>query len=525
MSLPEVSRPVAAHAGDGRLTASPRPQTLSTPPPPSHPPSPLCGRGTPNSWRSRGEWDACSAATGGQATTPRTSVSYGNQKPKTGGASGLGRDDGPAEKPPPSERVTDYGWPVLPDPPSPNTKLTPRQLTSQRAAFILAVSVLNLALAAVACFGNTGLVVFVFILFFKSRDFLSSAVSLVCLAGTSARRRLRPPAPVSRRWILSLIPAYSESEEQLIKTVYSLRDNGCGPHRQVNVRRTGGGELRITAGFMRDAPVIVIEKVRNGGKKDSLYAFGQFVRRRAEGFVGKVTCLPGCVTMVAVRKEMTGAISKNLGTDRRLTYCMLSQGRGLRTIPSCPAPSPRRWRPSRSGTTSTSAGGGGSNAYFNNYFYCAGDNMALVTRAAAAVDVARQTLVYYRVLNTVLFVRALAGAFSIRDVLPLVVVGQFPVVWFLVCLAAEPPPLRRRAHKILLGFLINQLVSPFMSIVVFSAVAMNLGNAVWGMSGVTASSAPAAPVEDGLSKAQEGKAGVRQPRSPAPRPPSPPQVL
>jgi hypothetical protein len=30
------------------------------------------------------------------------------------------------------------------------------------------------------------------------------------------------------------------------------------------------------------------------------YTFGQFVRRRAESFIGRVTCLPGCITMIAV---------------------------------------------------------------------------------------------------------------------------------------------------------------------------------------------------------------------------------
>lgn len=37
---------------------------------------------------------------------------------------------------------------------------------------------------------------------------------------------------------------------------------------------------------------------------------GTVVRRRAESFVGKVTCLPGCITMISVREEMAGAIRK-----------------------------------------------------------------------------------------------------------------------------------------------------------------------------------------------------------------------
>ncbi|KAK1982906.1 chitin synthase-domain-containing protein [Colletotrichum cereale] len=666
MTPPEITRPTAAHTEDKRWTVKTLTQRLSTHLSPYHPPSHVSRPGTPNSWRSQGEWDAYSAASDSRPTTPRTSISSrgsdGNQKRKTV-ASRLGQDHGFVEKP--SEFVTDYGWPILHDPLNPGKKLTPRELTTQRIIFILVVFVLNIGFAAIACFGNTGLVSLIFILFVKCKDFLSSVLSMVCLTGTSIYHCFRPPAPVSQRWILSLIPAYSESEEQLIKTVYSLRDNGCDPHKQVmcivldgkprNIKsefsrivadferpyhslKYKKSTLKITAGFMQDVPVIVIEKVKNSGKKDSLvlthdlfnaprenmptytrllreeiwgsilpqltegtdfrafdmvfctdadsvihkgcvaklanalardknaiatcglvlvelepgyewsfwnlyqqlqYTFGQFVRRRAEGFIGKVTCLPGCVTMVAVRKEMAGAIAKyarpvkenwvvhhqvqNLGTDRRLTYCMLSQDKKLRTIfvpdavSETVAPQSfkhyvhqrRRW---------------GSNAYFNNYFYFAGENMILITRIAAAIDIARQTLVYYRVLNTILFIRALVNAFSILDILPLLVVGQFPVIWYCVCLAVEPS-LRQRAHKIILGFFVNKLVSPFMSIIIFSAVAMNLGNAVWGMSGVTASSAPATPLKDELSKAEEGKAGVQRPESPISRPPSRPEVL
>lgn len=667
MARPEISRPKSVRTEDKRWTVKTLGQRLSTQFTDPRAPSRVFRPGTPNSWRSQGEWDAYSAASDSRPTTPRTSTStrgtiYHSRR-KTNG-SNLSQDDGFSEKP--SKFVTDFGWPILSDPLNPNKKLTPRQLTTQRIAFILIVFCLNIGLAAVACFGNTGLATLVFILFVKCKDFLSSLLSLTCLIGTSIYKHFRPPAPVSQRWILSLIPAYSESEEQLIKTVYSLRDNGCEPHKQVmcivldgkprNIKREFSrivadierpyhslkykkGTLKITAGFMQDVPVIVIEKVKNSGKKDSLvlthdlfnaprenmptytrllreeiwstmipvltegtgfknfdmvfctdadsvihqgciaklanalarqkdaiascgivlvefepgyewsfwnlyqqlqYTFGQFVRRRAEGFVGKVTCLPGCVTMVAVREEMAGAIAKyarpvkedwvvhhqvqNLGTDRRLTYCMLSQSTKLQTIfvpdavSETVAPQSfkhyvhqrRRW---------------GSNAYFNNYFYCGGDNMILITRIAAAIDIARQTLVYYRVLNTILFIRALVHSFHIMDILPLIVVGQFPVIWFCICLAVEPA-LRSRAHKIILGFFVNKIVSPFMSIIIFSAVAKNLGNAVWGMSGVTASSAPAPLPKDKLSEAEEGKGGgLQRTESTISRPPSPPEVL
>ena len=73
-----------------------------------------------------------------------------------------------------------------------------------------------------------------------------------------------------------------------------------------------------------------------------------------------------------------------LGTGRRLTYSMLSQGKHLRTLFEPAAVSEtvapqslkhylsqrRRW---------------GSNAYFNNYFYLLGEKMILWTQAAAFI--------------------------------------------------------------------------------------------------------------------------------------------
>lgn len=138
----------------------------------------------------------------------------------------------------------------------------------------------------------------VVILAIKSKDFLSSVLSATVLFCQWVHRGIRPAEPpVPRQWICSLIPAYSESEEQIVKTVYSLRDNGVGQHKQVMVIVLDGkprdvrshmtevireferpyvslkwkkGVLRITVGFMEDVPVIVIEKVNNAGKKDSL---------------------------------------------------------------------------------------------------------------------------------------------------------------------------------------------------------------------------------------------------------------
>ncbi|KAH8893906.1 hypothetical protein GQ53DRAFT_859947 [Thozetella sp. PMI_491] len=538
-------------------------------------------------------------------------------------------------------------YPDIEDPVDPARVLTRKDLIKQRILFFSIVLFLNLAFAMIELFAHHGTIIFVAILFIKSKDFLSAIITPIGLMVRSGYHFVKPLTPVPSQWILSLIPAYSESEEQIVKTIFSLRDNEVEPHRQVMVVLLDGkprdvrkhmtrivrefhrpyvslkfqrGVLNIIAGFMEDMPVIVIEKVKNAGKKDSLvlchdlfnyprpnmplytkllrgemwqdilpiltgvpgfsqfnmvfctdadstiykgavarlanaikrdqnaiaacglvlveyepgyewsfwnlyqqfqYTFGQYVRRRAEGFIGKVTCLPGCITMIAVREEMAGAIRKYaepitgplvihhqvqyLGTDRRLTYSMLSQSKKLRTLFEPEAVSEtvapqslehylsqrRRW---------------GSNAYFNNYFYLMGESMIPITRIAACVEVFRLTMVYYRILNTCLFIKGLTKQANFLKILPLLIIGQLPSMWFLASTFLEKE-LKKRARKLILGYLINKCISPFMSVIVFTKIAKNLGSQAWGMSGVTASSNSAANDAPGdLSAAERGEA-------------------
>ncbi|QGI67443.1 hypothetical protein CEK26_011394 [Fusarium fujikuroi] len=533
--------------------------------------------------------------------------------------------------------VETSGYPEVDDPVDPARVLNRQDLIKQRIIFLGAILLLNIILAITAILGKESKVALAMIYFIKSKDFLSSIISPVGLVFTKVHQTLWPPDPITQRWILSLIPAYSESEEQIVKTIFSLRDNGTEPHRQVMVVILDGqprdirgnmtrvitqlerayisfkwkkGTLRIIAGYMEDVPVIVLEKLKNGGKKDSLilchdlfncirpnapiytkllreeiwthilpsllpetdkfdgfdmvfctdadstihkgalaklanalcrnknaiaacglvlvelepgyewsvwnlyqqfqYTFGQYVRRRAEHYIGKVTCLPGCITMISVREEMGGAIQKYaepitgalvlshqvqyLGTDRRLTYSMLSQGKHLHTlfvpdaVSETVAPQSiqhylsqrRRW---------------GSNAYFNNYFYLGGEKMILITRIVATIEVVRLSLVYYRVLNTIMFLKRVSHGVPVMKLIPMLVIGQLPSCWFFCSVLIERE-LRRRAHKLVLGFCINKCISPIMSIIIFTKVAINLGSQAWGMSGVTASSAPAAATAD-----------------------------
>jgi hypothetical protein len=493
-----------------------------------------------------------------------------------------------------------------------------RNLVTQRTLFGILIFCLNAACLATALETSGHVWVLVLILFVKAKDILSTVGTILWLSANSLYRRNPKKKDLSRKRILACVTAYAETDVQIMRTIRSILDNAPTSHQmmltvildgkpqnllshftsvELKVRRPyqtwrlNHGELNIYAGFMGNMPVILFEKIRNAGKKDSLvlchdlfnvlrdnaptltkllrteiwnkilpkllknhtpvqldylfftdadslihentisllaealtenseaiaacglvlaemsdnnkwsiwylfqqfqYTFGQFVRRRAEGLWGRVTCLPGCVTMIAVRKEMAGAIKmyskpindalvfqhqvQYLGTDRRLTFCMLSQSKHLRTlfvphaISETVAPQSllhylsqrRRW---------------GSNAYFNNYFYFVGRGHWLITRLWAFIDIVRESLVYYRVANTILFIYGLSRHFVFIRIIPYIVVTQAPSIWFLILVLFREPLLRKQAHRLILGMIINKIIATFLSIIIFSRIILNLGNA------------------------------------------------
>lgn len=102
--------------------------------------------------------------------------------------------------------------------------------------------------------------------------------------------------------------------------------------------------------------------------------------------------------------------------------------------------------------------------------------MALVTRLTCLLDIIRLSLVYYRIANGVLYLIDLITRFNIMKLIPLIVVTQFPTVWFILNIMFLQPALRRWIPKLTAGFVINKLISPAISITVFTVVLKNLGS-------------------------------------------------
>lgn len=96
----------------------------------------------------------------------------------------------------------------------------------------------------------------VVIIFFKSKDAISVLVQVADRLYRGSRWLLKKRPETKSAWILSLIPVYSESEEQIIKALRSLRNNGLGMHKQVmcivldgKSRNIKGHMTRVVASF------------------------------------------------------------------------------------------------------------------------------------------------------------------------------------------------------------------------------------------------------------------------------------
>ena len=179
----------------------------------------------------------------------------------------------------------------------PARKLTRGQLIRQRLGFFMVVFCLNAACLIAALESHRHLWVLVLILFLKAKDILSTLAALTWITATSCRRSSRKSTEVPPKWILTCVTAYAETEVQIMRTINSILEHHPTPHKMVlciildgkpvNVRsyftrsartfqssyqtwKFAHGELNIYTGFMGEVPVILFDKVRNAGKKDSL---------------------------------------------------------------------------------------------------------------------------------------------------------------------------------------------------------------------------------------------------------------
>ncbi|SNX87751.1 uncharacterized protein MEPE_06461 [Melanopsichium pennsylvanicum] len=238
------------------------------------------------------------------------------------------------------------------------------------------------------------------------------------------------------------------------------------------------------------------------------YTYGQWVRRRSESSWGRVTCMPGAITMLrtgAILGQASAEYRKHVqngnlvnrqvqyqGTDRRLCWSIISRSKNVRTVletrAACFTIPPqslshylsqrRRW---------------GSNAYFNAFVTLTQPNQHVITRLWMSLEITRSTLVFFRMYNFSHFVYNLVTKFSILTVAPLLAITLLPQIWFLLFVAIPTKRYRPILHHLLYGAVLNRLCSIVLTPTVYANVLLGFGDFRWGKShtGANAANKPA----------------------------------
>ena len=228
------------------------------------------------------------------------------------------------------------------------------------------------------------------------------------------------------------------------------------------------------------------------------YFYGQYIRRKAESVVRKVTCLPGCITMMKIDvvarhaidlyAEMTTEevfvkrIVQTLGTDRRLTCSFLFQDRKQFTVVDyravCLTNTPtsflkyldqrRRWC---------------SNAYFNSIFTLLNTNVPIITRVFALLDYLRMSLIYFRCFNTVLFLVKLVRTsqqweFLLIQLSPCICIVCIPIIYF-VCLVVSKGTTFLCGVYLCIGFCLVKCLGTLLSVCCVSNMLWFCGDQKW----------------------------------------------
>ena len=223
--------------------------------------------------------------------------------------------------------------------------------------------------------------------------------------------------------------------------------------------------------------------------QDFQYLFSLIVRRATESLMNTTTCLPGCCNMVRMGRKTDFAIEKysslplhvgNLlqtitrmqGTDRRYTTLLLKQGANLRmnwrafvhTEPPLNASAfinqRRRWA---------------SNSFFNSIILLYSENIPFYIKASTFIDICKIFSTIFRFVSYFCFWIFLSEFTTLNIVLAclfLAIPYLYSFVW-IFCIVPE-------WKDVMVGFLFNKLLMPFLSIVSVSKMYLTSTNFAWG---------------------------------------------
>lgn len=228
------------------------------------------------------------------------------------------------------------------------------------------------------------------------------------------------------------------------------------------------------------------------------YMYGQYMRRSLEDMFNQVSCLPGCITMLSVQEEVSEAMTQYstlpdetnvvetcvqyLGTDRRLTKCLLSSGDSTRVVfdDRCNA---YTMTPSNLNEYVSQRKRWTSNMYFNSLTYIVGKNMNIALRFFSCIEFLRLSLVYFRLFNTLFLFYILATRYhetNIVNLIPFIVIVSYPLVCFFVYSLCDSN-LRTVYFRLFSGLIVNKFFTFISSVLVFTSMIWSMGTMLWSV--------------------------------------------
>ncbi|KAJ3028881.1 UNVERIFIED_CONTAM: hypothetical protein HDU68_000683 [Siphonaria sp. JEL0065] len=225
------------------------------------------------------------------------------------------------------------------------------------------------------------------------------------------------------------------------------------------------------------------------------YLFGQLVRRSCENLYGKVSCLPGCISMFKVSPISSPALDmyaalphetdlflnivQQLGTDRRLASSFLQQGKDVVTKYD-PRARCHTIPPSTLVTYLSQRRRWGSNSYFNTWCNNFAPNIHPFMRFFGLLDSIRMSLQFLRTFNILVFIILISTSTAhIREYIPLLCVLAYPLVFFFACVLVDSF-CRPMFGWIFLGWICNRVAGLLVTLMIISNVFWNMGSIAWG---------------------------------------------
>lgn len=236
--------------------------------------------------------------------------------------------------------------------------------------------------------------------------------------------------------------------------------------------------------------------------QDFQYLFSLIVRRMTESLLNTTTCLPGCSNMIRISQRTDVAIEKygNLpanessllqtvtrmqGTDRRYTTLLLKQGSNLQmnwrafvhTEPPLDASSfinqRRRWS---------------SNSFFNSIVLLYSSNIPLYIRASTIIDIGRVFSTLFRFISYFCF-WIYMGKFSTMNIVFVSLFLVLPYLYAFAWIFYIIPEWK----GMIVGFFLNKIFMPFLSVIAVSKMYFTSTNFAWGRTDDRVQSSPPEP--------------------------------